>query len=63
MKIKVSTDVNEMRGHFSLSLSDLGLTKEEWDNMDDDDKKDVIQNAVDEEPNQPCWIVDTFEND
>lgn len=61
MKILVKLEVSESNGHHTFDLDDLGLTKEEWKQMSDSEKHDVVEKAVFDLPEQPYWMVDTFD--
>jgi hypothetical protein len=61
MKISVKLVVSEETGHRTFDLDDLGVTKEEWDESDDKAKHDLIEQAVFDLPEQPYWMVDSFD--
>lgn len=63
MKISVKLGVSEETGHRIFYLDDLGLTKEEWDEMNDKQRHDAIEQAVFDLPEQPYWMVDSFDAD
>jgi len=61
MKIRVRLEVSEMRSIQNLDLEDLNLNEEEWNSLNEEERREIIQNVVDELPHQPCWIVDYFD--
>lgn len=61
MKISVKLEVSESRGHHTFDLDDLGVTKEEWEEMSDSEKHDAIEKAVFDLREQPYWCVDSFD--
>jgi len=61
MKIRVRLEVSEMRLIQNLDLEDLNLTEEEWNSLNEEERREIIQNVADELQNQPCWIVDYFD--
>lgn len=61
MKISVKLEVSESRGHHTFDLDDLGVTKEEWEQMSDSEKHDAVEKAVFDLPEQPYWCVDSFD--
>lgn len=63
MKISVKLGVSEETGHRTFDLDDLGVTKEEWDELDDKAKHDLVEQAVFDLPEQPYWMVDSFDED
>ena len=60
MKIKVKMSVSESTQSDSFTLDELGFMKEEWENLSDIEKIDAIQKAVDDLPEHPYWVVDSF---
>ena len=61
MKISIKLDVSESTGTRECDLEDLGVTKEEWENYNEDAKREALQDYLSELPEQPYWCVDTFE--
>lgn len=57
MKIKVKYEVSESQRHHTWDLEDLGVTEEEWKEMSEDNKREILMDAIVE---QPYWAVDTF---
>jgi hypothetical protein len=58
VKIKVKYEVNERQRSETFSLEDLGYTEEQWKEMDEDKKREILMDAMVE---QPYWAVDRFE--
>jgi len=44
----------------NFSLEDIGVSFDEWKEMDEDEKRAIIIKAVDEMADQPYLIVDGF---
>ena len=61
MKISVKLKVSESNGHHTFDLDDLGVTKEEWEQMSDAEKHYTVEKAVFYLNKQPRWMVDTFD--
>jgi hypothetical protein len=60
MKISVTLGASQDTSHHKFSLDDLGVTEQEWNEMSESEKKDLIQNAVNDLHDQPYWITDSF---
>lgn len=60
MEISVKLGSSQESENYTFSLDDLGLDKLEWDLLNDEEKKDVIQEAVFDLPSQPYWMVCSF---
>ena len=61
MKIEVSLGVSSNSNFVNISLEDLNLTKEEWDELSQEAKDEAIQNYVFDMNDQPYWMVDKYE--
>jgi hypothetical protein len=61
MKIRVRLEVSERTSVQNFDLEDLNLTAVEWSILSEQERRDIIQNLVDELPSQPCWIVYSFD--
>ena len=59
--ITVKVSVSENKRTFRFNYSDLGITKEQWDEMGNDAKTEFLQQEIDDIPEPPYWVVDTFE--
>jgi len=60
MTILVTLDVSQDSRNVTFDLEDLDITEEDWMELSDKDKKSIIQQAVDNMPEQPYWVVNTF---
>ena len=58
MTIKVKYEASETSISELFTLEDFNLTKEEWDQMSDDKKNELLMEMV--ENNQPYWVVESF---
>lgn len=59
-KVKVTLDVSQRRGSMTFDLEYMNLTKEKWDKMSDPEKTRHIQAVLDEQSDQPFWVVNEF---
>ena len=59
-KVKVTLDVNQRRDTKTFDLEDMNLTQEKWDKMSNPEKSRHIQAVLDEQSDQPFWVVDKF---
>ena len=60
MTILVTLDVSQDSRNITFDLEDLECTEEGWLELSERDKKSIIQQAVDNMPEQPYWVVNTF---
>ena len=61
MKISVKLEVSESNGHHTFDLDDLGVTEQEWNEMSESEKHDAVEKAVFDLPEQPYWMVGSFD--
>ena len=61
MKISVNLEPSEENGHQTFDLEDLELTEQQWNNLSDEERKDAIQNAVNNLHEHPYWVAVSFE--
>lgn len=61
MKISVKLEVSETRGSKTFTLEDLGVTLEEWRELSDKEKANLVETAVFDLSEQPYWCVTSFE--
>lgn len=60
MKIKVEMTPNTTTNVMTIDLEYLDVTEQEWNEMDNEDKEEIINNYIGNLPEQPYWMVDTF---
>jgi len=60
MTISVKLEVSENNGHHTFDLDDLDVTEQEWNEMSESEKHDIIERAVFDLPEQPYWMVGSF---
>lgn len=60
MKITVSLTVSQETNNLTFDLEDLNLTQDDWNNLNESERESAIQKIVDDLPEQPYWVVDTF---
>lgn len=60
MKIEIKLGVSQQNGVQSVSLEDLGITKDEWDAYNDYEKNEYLQDYINNLLEQPYWCVDSF---
>ena len=56
--IKVKYTPNQTSRSDSFNYSDFGLSREEWMELSDDEKIEMLNNGMEHEP--PYWTVDYF---
>lgn len=61
MKISVKLGVSQNTENHTFTLDELGITKLEWDLLNEQGKTDIIQESTFDLPNQPYWMIDSFE--
>lgn len=61
MKISIKLDVSHSSGHRTVSLGDLGITDEDWQNMSSSEKEETLTEYIDGLTEQPCWIIESFD--
>lgn len=59
-KIKVKLDVSHTVTTMTFDLEDLGMEVEEWNNLSDLEKTEILQVEVNNMPEQPFWVITTF---
>lgn len=59
MKIRVNYEASETQRRDVLDFEDLGITEQEWNEMDKEAK--VLILMTDAEKETPYWVVDNFE--
>jgi len=60
MKLKIKLEVSEETKSTVIELSDYGITDEEWDGLDEDERDEKLQEIVDHF-DQPYWVAEKFE--
>lgn len=60
-KVLVNLEVSQNQDFRTFDLDDLGVSEQDWNEMSESEKNVVIQNAVFDLPEQPYWMVDSFE--
>ncbi|NIV11492.1 MAG: hypothetical protein GWN62_09475 [Aliifodinibius sp.] len=60
--VNVNWGVSISEGSNSFSFEELNTTKEEWSALSEDEKREKVQEAVDELPDAVCLIVDNWED-
>jgi len=63
MKIKVKLEVSQNNSIKNFDLEDLDITESEWQKLSKDEKIELIQIYVNDMPEQPYWMVDSFSKD
>lgn len=60
MKVKVKYEASETQRTDTFDVEqDFGLTIEQWNEMTDDSKRELLMDSVEHEP--PYWAVEKFE--
>lgn len=60
-KINVDMETNVNSHQHTFTLEDLNHTVETWEALSKTEKEEVLQDAVNDLPTQPEWIIETFE--
>lgn len=60
MVISVTVCPSQSSDHKMINLEDLGLTEQEWDELDKDAQEEKLNDYLSELHEQPYWMVDTF---
>lgn len=60
IKITASMEVTHTTTTHTFDLEDLNLTAEHWAALTDEQKNEAVQEAVDELPETPTWVVQNF---
>lgn len=60
-KIRVKWGVTVSSGSEDVTLDDLGITKDEWDALSNEEKTDKLQEFLDDLPERTSIVVDEFE--
>lgn len=55
--ITKQVNVSASQFHDTLNIS-LDISQEDWDNLSETEQQELIQNEIDNDHNQPYWIVD-----
>lgn len=58
--ITVKVEPNQLKETIVITLSDLGISEQDWHNMDQHEKTSMLQEYIHELPEQPYWVVDKF---
>lgn len=56
-------EVTETSGSRYVALSDLDLTEEEWSTKTQEEKEEILNKYCDDLPEQPYWMVSSFEEE
>ena len=60
MNLEVSLNPQETSRHLIIKLSDLNLNQEQWDNLEESEKKAKLNTFAKALLDQPEWIVYSF---
>jgi hypothetical protein len=60
MTISVTLCPSQSSDHKMIKLEDLGLTEQEWNELDKDTQEEKINEYLADLPEQPYWMVDRF---
>lgn len=62
MKVIANLGVNVETLTHEFDLEELEITESEWAEMTPKQKKDALQEAVNDLNEQPYWLVENFDN-
>jgi hypothetical protein len=60
MKIIADATVSATSLSQTLTLDDLGITEQEWNKMNEEERMELIQEAFEGKSEDPEWEVNTF---
>jgi hypothetical protein len=60
MKISVTLCPSQSSDHKTIDLDDLGLTEQEWNELNKDAQEEKLNEYLADLPEQPYWMVDRF---
>lgn len=64
MKISIDMAASQEYGHRKIDLvEDLCISEEDWENMTKKQKEEAINDYLADLPEQPFWMVDSFEEE
>lgn len=62
MKLKVKMTVSESGSSATIDVeNDMGYSINDWNTMSEDEQQTALQKYVDDDANQPYWVVENFE--
>lgn len=62
MNIHVTMSVSDRSNEETFDLEDLNVgSEEEWNELTNEEKEQKIQEAIDNLPHQPFWILDSYQ--
>ena len=61
MKISVKLGVSQNLDYRTFDLDDLGVTEQDWNEMTELEKEEFLQKEVFGLPDQPYWMVESFD--
>lgn len=60
MKISIEMVATQNTNNFEIDLEDLGLSIEEWNELNQEEKNDILNDWCCNLPEQPYWYLDKF---
>lgn len=60
MRIEIIMAVSRETNTETISLDDLNLSQAEWEHMTEEERKEAIQDWVNDMNDQPYWIAEGF---
>lgn len=60
MKIKLKLGVSEQKKEIEITNDELGYTEEDWEDLDEQKKQDILTIFVDNIHDQPYWYLESF---
>jgi len=60
MKIGMSLGVSQETGYRKIDLEDLDYTEDSWNKLSEEQKRDVLEDYINDLPEHPYWVLDTF---
>lgn len=61
-KITINWEASQDNGSLSVSFEELGITEDQWNEMSETDRDEILQQYLDELPQQVFIYVDSWDN-
>lgn len=60
MKIQVYIEASETKNVKTVDIGDLDFSEKEWNNLSESRKTEIIEEYVEDLPEQPYWMLERF---
>lgn len=62
-KIGIRVEPNWAAFNFNPTTVELGYSEFDWEKLTEYEKEQAVEIFIEEHPEQPCWVIDTFQTD